>query len=151
MTAFPYLLLLRKPFRFKQIKRTKIRKLWVKTVPRCLQVCDFCWGFFSLIHFIFVVKHAAQGFQVEINEDNPLLQIEVMTIVCLEVFLLLFVYPLAAHTEDERSSFFSVRRNAAFWGNDGILRSEKTAGLMSCARLCSKEALCSVANFDEKR
>ena len=108
----------------------------------------FSGEFFSLIHFIFVVQLAAR---VEINEDNLLLQIEAMTIVCLEVFLLLFVYPLAAHTEDERSSFFSVRRNAAFWGNDGILRSEKTAGLMSCARLCSKEALCSVANFDEKR
>ena len=73
-----------------------------------------------------------------------------MPIFCLQVFLLLFVSPLDAEPEDARSSFFRVRRNTAFWENDGILRSEKTADLMSCGQLCEREALCSTANFDEK-
>ena len=75
---------------------------------------------------------------------------EAMPILCLQVFLLLFVSPLDAEPEDARSSFFRVRRNTAFWENDGILRSEKTADLMSCGQLCEREALCSTANFDEK-
>ena len=75
---------------------------------------------------------------------------EAMPILCLAVSLLLFVSPLDAEPEDARSSFFRVRRNTAFWENDGILRSEETTGLMSCGQLCEREALCSIANFDEK-